>query len=155
MSRSLSAVAALAAALLLTSAPPAPAQPSTPPAPGVVRAVRFKQLWDGTRTVPDAVVVVRDGRIVSVGSGTAAVPAGAEVVDLRRYTGLPGLVDLHTHITYHWNRAPGTRPRGGPRKLPAVTVFMAQENARRTLEPGSPPPATWGPRPTPTSRCAS
>jgi imidazolonepropionase-like amidohydrolase len=73
---------------------------------------------------------------VSVGSGAAAVPAGAELVDLRRYTGLPGLIDLHTHITYHWDRAPGTRPRGGPRKLPAVTVFLAQENARRTLESG-------------------
>ena len=48
---------------------------------------------------------------------------------------LPGLIDLHTHITYYWDRGPGTRPRG-QRRLPAVTVFLAQENARRTLETG-------------------
>ncbi|MGD9902031.1 MAG: amidohydrolase family protein [Vicinamibacterales bacterium] len=99
------------------------------------RAVRFARLWDGTRTVPDAVVTVEGDRIRGVGQGDAAVPAGAEVVDLRRYTGLPGLIDAHTHITYYWDRAPGTRPRG-QRRLPAVTVFLAQENARRTLEAG-------------------
>ena len=45
------------------------------------------------------------------------------------------MIDLHTHITYFWDGAPGTRPRG-QRRLPAVTVFLAQENARRTLETG-------------------
>jgi len=100
-----------------------------------VRAVRFARLWDSARTIPDAVVIVDGDRIRAVGSGEAAVPSGAEVVDLRRYTGLPGLIDVHTHITYYWDRAPGTRPRG-QRRLPAVTVFLAQENARRTLEAG-------------------
>ncbi len=97
--------------------------------------VRFGQLWDGTRIVADAVVTLQGDRIVSVVSGNSAVPAGAEVIDLRKYTGLPGLIDLHTHITYYWDRKPGTRPRG-QRRLPAVTVFLAQENARRTLETG-------------------
>jgi imidazolonepropionase-like amidohydrolase len=127
------AVVALAVAALLTAGARATAQPA---GDGPLRAIRFGQVWDGTRTVADAVVIVRDGRIVSLGRGQAAVPAGAEVVDLRRYTGLPGLIDLHTHITYHWDRTPGTRPRGGPRRLPAVTVFLAQENARKTLESG-------------------
>ena len=58
-----------------------------------------------------------------------------EVIDLRKYTGLPGLIDLHTHITYYWDRQPGTRPRG-QRRLPAVTVYLAEDNARRTLETG-------------------
>ena len=97
--------------------------------------VRFGQLWDGTRIVADAVVTLQGDRIVSVVSGNSAVPAGAEVIDLRKYTGLPGLIDLHTHITYYWDRKPGTRPRG-QRRLPAVTVFLAQQNARRTLETG-------------------
>ena len=99
------------------------------------RAVRFGRLWDGVKVVTDAVVIINGDRIVSVGSGNAAVPAGAEVVDLRKYSGLPGLIDLHTHITYYWDRTPGTRPRG-QRRLPAVTVFLAQDNARRTLETG-------------------
>ncbi len=57
------------------------------------------------------------------------------MTDLRAFTALPGLIDVHTHITYFWDRAPGTRPRG-QRRLPAVTVFLAQENARKTLETG-------------------
>ena len=98
-------------------------------------AVRFGRLWDGSRTVVDAVVVVEAGRVVRVGSGPKDVPAGAEVVDLRRYTGLPGLIDLHTHMTYFWDRQPATRPLG-QRRRPAVTVFLAQDNAKRTLESG-------------------
>jgi imidazolonepropionase-like amidohydrolase len=99
------------------------------------RAIRFARLWDGTRVIPDALVVVEGGRIVRVGSSTRDVPAGTEVIDLRRYVGIPGLIDVHTHLTYYWDRKPGTRPLG-QRRRPAVTVFLAQENARETLETG-------------------
>ncbi len=99
------------------------------------KVVRFGKLWDGTRVVKDAVVVVEGDRITRVGSGSGDLPKGAEVIDLRRYTGIPGLIDLHTHMTYYWDRQPGTRPLG-QRRRPAVTVFLAQENARRTLETG-------------------
>lgn len=99
------------------------------------RAIRFGRLWDGERVIADAVVTVDGDRIRFVGSGIGAIPTSAEVIDLRTYTGLPGLIDVHTHITYYWDRTPGTRPRG-QRRLPAVTVFLAQENARRTLETG-------------------
>jgi imidazolonepropionase-like amidohydrolase len=95
-------------------------------------AIRFGQLWDGSRLVKNAVVLVEGTRVTAV---TDTVPTGARVIDLRPYTGLPGLIDLHTHITYYWDRSPGTRPRG-QRRLPAVTVFLAQDNARRTLETG-------------------
>lgn len=115
----------LAALLALISVPHAAAQTT---------AIRFARVWDGERVVDKAIVIVEGTRIVSVTSG-GAIPAGATVVDLSRYTGLPGLIDAHTHITYYWDRAPGTRPRG-QRRLPAVTVFLAQENARRTLETG-------------------
>ena len=100
-------------------------------------AIRLKSLWDGTRTTADAVVVVVvDGdRIRAVGSGDRAVPPGVPVTDLRAFTAIPGLIDVHTHITYFWDRAPGTRPRG-QRRMPAVTVFLAQENGRQTLETG-------------------
>lgn len=99
------------------------------------KAVRFGRLWDGSKVITDAVVTVKGDRIIAIGAGNAAVPKGAEVIDLRKYTGLPGLIDLHTHITYYWDRQPGTRPRG-QRRLPAVTVFLAQDNARRTLATG-------------------
>jgi len=99
------------------------------------KAIRFGKLWDGATVTNDAVVVIDGDRITSVGSGTSAVPRGAQVIDLRKYMGIPGLIDLHTHITYYWDRKPGTRPRGVQR-LPAVTVYLAQDNARRTLETG-------------------
>ena len=98
-------------------------------------AVRFGRLWDGGRVITDAIVVIDGTRIVRVGTGDRDVPKDARVVDLRRYVGLPGLIDLHTHITYYWDRAPGSRPLG-QRRRPAETVFLAQENARRTLETG-------------------
>jgi imidazolonepropionase-like amidohydrolase len=99
-------------------------------------AVRFAHLWDGERLVDDATVVIEDGRVASVLTGGGQVPAGVTVMDLRPYTAIPGLIDLHTHITYYWDRKPGTRPLGQPRRRPAVTVFLAQDNARRTLETG-------------------
>jgi imidazolonepropionase-like amidohydrolase len=93
----------------------------------------FGHLWDGMKMLDHAVVTVDGGRITTVESGRKALPPGA--VDLRRYTAIPGLIDLHTHITYYWDRKPGTRPLG-QRRRPAVTVFLAQDNARRTLESG-------------------
>ena len=93
----------------------------------------FGHLWDGTTLLDDAMVTVDGGKITLVESGRKAMPAGA--VDLRRYTAIPGLIDLHTHLTYYWDRQPGTRPLG-QRRRPAVTVFLAQDNARRTLETG-------------------
>jgi imidazolonepropionase-like amidohydrolase len=47
--------------------------------------------------VNDATIVLRDGRIASVGSGPA--PAGVRVLDLRGKHVLPGLVDAHVHIS--------------------------------------------------------
>ena len=54
---------------------------------------------------------------------------------MRSYTAIPGLIDLHTHVTYYWDRKPGTRPLGQRRRA-AMTVFLAQDNALRTLETG-------------------
>src|SRR4051794_26575347 len=103
------------------------------PQPAARTAVRFGHLWDGTRLFDDATVQIEEGRVVALATGTP--PAGVSIVDLRRYTAIPGLIDLHTHITYYWDRKPGTRPLG-QRRRPAVTVFLAQDNARRTLETG-------------------
>jgi imidazolonepropionase-like amidohydrolase len=103
-----------------------------------VTAIRFGRLIDGRGgVVQDAVVVVNGDRIVNVSSGDSAVPSNARLIDLRRYTGMPGLIDAHTHITFYWDRAPGSRPWAQLGTLgAAVTVFLAQENATKTLETG-------------------
>ena len=111
----------------------APQAPSTSPAPATRTVLRFGHLWDGTRMLDDVAVVIEGDTIVSVDASRRDMPAGA--VDLRRYTAIPGLIDLHTHITYYWDRKPGTKPLG-QRRRPAVTVFLAQDNAKRTLQTG-------------------
>jgi len=76
-----------------------------PPAPALV-AVRAARLIDGRGAAPiaPAVVLVRGDRIEAVGA-TLAIPAGARIIDLGSATLLPGLIDLHTHLTstgVHW-----------------------------------------------------
>ncbi len=44
-------------------------------------------------------VTVTDGRIMTIEPGRAAAPAGADVIDLGDKTLLPGLIDLHVHLT--------------------------------------------------------
>src|SRR5262249_33711931 len=95
--------------------------------------VHFGHLWDGVKLLDEVNVTIDGATISSVDSGVKAPP---DAVDMRSSTAIPGLIDLHTHITYYWDRKPGTRPLGQPRRRPAVTVYLAQENARRTLETG-------------------
>lgn len=44
-------------------------------------------------------VIVTDGRIVTIEDGFVSGPAGATVVDMRGRTLVPGLTDLHVHLT--------------------------------------------------------
>ena len=99
------------------------------------KAIRFGKLWDGHRVISNAVVIVSGDRIQSVTSN-GRIPPGTETIDLRRYSGMPGMIDSHTHITYYWNGASGTTPLRQPRRHVAVTVFLAQENAKKALEAG-------------------
>ncbi len=99
--------------------------------------LRVGKLVDGAgTTITNAVVVVDGDRIVSVGKSESSIPPNAKIIDLSKYTVVPGMIDVHTHMTFYWDGKPGTTPYRQPRLLPAETVFLAQANARRTLECG-------------------
>ena len=44
-------------------------------------------------------IVVDEGKIVAVQDGYTPAPAGAETIDLKARTVLPGLIDSHTHLS--------------------------------------------------------
>jgi len=71
--------------------------------PGIT-VVKNGQLVDGTGkpAIPNATVIVQDGRITYAGSTEAApqTPPDARVIDAKGGTILPGLVEAHFHATY-------------------------------------------------------
>ena len=93
-------------ALLLSTFPVNAQQPQPPNPPvTVIRAGRLFDSESGT-FLPARDIIVKGNMIETVGENLA-VPAGATVIDLRKYTVLPGLIDAHTHLLYLEN------PKGG------------------------------------------
>ncbi|HXC22648.1 MAG TPA: amidohydrolase family protein, partial [Steroidobacteraceae bacterium] len=84
------------------------------------------------RTIERPQIIITDGRIATVGTSGSSVPAGARRVNLPGMTLLPGLIDMHTHLTSdpHYS---------GYRRLQFTDNFwtvVGVANARKTLEAG-------------------
>lgn len=68
----------------------------------VVTAAHMLDPAKGVTVHNPVVVIGDDGRVVSLTSGSAArpeIPAGAKRVDMGDVTILPGLIDMHVHLT--------------------------------------------------------
>jgi imidazolonepropionase-like amidohydrolase len=92
------ALKVLAAVLVFSLIVVAQTAPTTPANVTVIFAPR---LIDGTSNTVrhNVTIVVRNGRIESVGENASAVPVGATTIRLPEGTTvLPGLIDTHTHI---------------------------------------------------------
>ena len=76
-------------------------------------------------------ILVENDRITAVGKGLT-IPSGAQVIDLRRSTVLPGFIDAHTHVTSQ----PENYLEDLFRKSPIDVAVAAHVFARRTLEAG-------------------
>ena len=108
------------------------------PSAKLIKAVRFGKLWDAKGKLwTNAIVIVEGDRIRTVTTDAAAIPAGAETTDLSKYTGLPGLIDVHTHMTIYTDETPGEPMlKQLTNNPPAAEVFLARKGALRTLEAG-------------------
>lgn len=85
--------------------------PTVPPRPAAaIVVVHAARLIDGLGGAPLEPAMVRiDGDRITAVARAMPVPAGARVIDLGAATLLPGLLDLHTHLTgrrgVHWEDA--------------------------------------------------
>ena len=102
------------------------------------KVIRFGKLIDGSgKVLNKGVIVVENDRISKVSDNDSGIPSEAELIDLSSYTLIPGLIDAHVHMTYYWDHQAGTQPWSQLAGRPAAkTLFLAQENARKTLEIG-------------------
>lgn len=85
------------------------------------------------RELTDQVIVIEGDKIAEVGpAARISIPAGAKVIDLSQSTVLPGLLDMHDHLTgdhrFHGYRALSI-------SIPREALYGAL-NARITLEAG-------------------
>jgi len=103
-------------------------------APATIVVVKAARLIDGRGGAPlsPAMVRIEGERIAEVGS-RLAVPPGSRLIDLGDATLLPGLIDLHTHLTdkfgVHWEQALVST-------TPGQAALWGAANARATLMAG-------------------
>lgn len=78
--------------------------------------------------IPNGVLIVQNGKIITVGDSATVIPAGAQVVDARGKVIIPGIVDTHSHIG---------GPEGGDRSNalnPEVRVLDAVDPSSKSFK---------------------
>jgi imidazolonepropionase-like amidohydrolase len=93
--------------------------------PAFSQTYRFARAWDGEKMIEGAVIDVEGDRIKSI------IPHDGRAIDMSRYTAIPGMIDAHTHMTYVLDTSKLTAAGRG-----AATVYLSQDNAKKTLETG-------------------
>ena len=111
-----------------------PVDPAVPRGPEGAIVVRGGRLFDGTGAAARPATVVITRNVISAvlpPSGTGW-PAGARVIDVAGMTVMPGLIDLHTHIT----DGQGPRVPAGLERDMADSALRGVERLRFYAESG-------------------
>ena len=92
--------------------------------------IRGARVLDGTGQVSEnATIVVKGSNVAAIDASTSK-PAD---IDLGRMTLLPGLIDVHVHIGWHFGQSGRFEPRA---QTAAQDILYAAENAYLTLMAG-------------------
>jgi imidazolonepropionase-like amidohydrolase len=129
--RSALIVSLVAIASPLVAQAPSAAPKASAPARVAIKAAHLIDPRGQGRRIDNAVVLIDGDTVVQMGS-MLAVPNGYRVVDLGSATLLPGLIDVHTHLT-----SQQTDYYEGLFRRSAIDVAItAPTNARKTLDAG-------------------
>ena len=88
---------------------------------------------DAGKVLADQAIRVENGRIARVAAWSAAEARDAKVVDWSRYTVLPGLMDMHTHVA---DEGQSADPGAPLKSTPARDAFIGAHNAWDTVRAG-------------------
>lgn len=121
----------LTAALTLLAAL-APERESNGPVTILVRARRMLDVKTG-KLIENAEVEVVGQKITAVRQGTGAWPSTSRMIDLGDVTLMPGLIDMHTHLT---GELGPDSAHEAVHDTPADAAFKSVKFAKRTLDAG-------------------
>jgi imidazolonepropionase-like amidohydrolase len=102
-----------------------------------VVVLKAARMFDGKsdRIVSPGLVLVSQGKILAVGTA-AAIPAGAETIDLGDATLMPGFMDAHTHLSDPYQSDYRQGEMDLLKKTVAERALDSSVNARVTLMAG-------------------
>ena len=92
--------------------------------------IRAATVIDGAgKTLRNATIVVRGSKITSIETGSGAAPT----YDLGALTVIPGMIDVHAHVGWHFDKDGRYAARRGE---PGDEILYSAENAYVTLMAG-------------------
>ncbi|MGD0442972.1 MAG: amidohydrolase family protein [Edaphobacter sp.] len=108
------------------------AAPAQTPTRMLIRTGHLLDVKTGSEPAAQTIIVIGD-RITAI-APTASTPrqSGDIEIDLAKYTVMPGLIDVHTHLTMATNFDPYYELS----MTPAKEAIIGVENAKVTLEAG-------------------
>lgn len=97
----------------------------------VIKAGKLIDVENG-KVLTNQIIIVRNDTILEVGANVK-IPSIATIIDLSKYTVLPGLIDCHTHIT---GQPSGDYYSDIFKKSPVDVAVTAHLFAKKTLDAG-------------------